>query len=296
MMRLPDIEARLSSMQELQQLVGALRSLASMRAQEAQHALAGARRYGTALRDATRQALLLAGAHAAPPRQRAAGQLATIICTSEQGFVGAFNDRVLDAAGLGQGSPGGEQPAAGGERPAAAGALFILGSRGAARARERGHAPLWSEPMATRLAGVPEVVRRLAAELYPAIALGTVTRAEVVFARYAPDGTAAAQRQRLFPLQLPAAADTPRLPLHNLPAAALLEQLTGQYVFALLTAAAIESLASENTARLTAMESARDNVTRKLAQLRQRAAEARQEQITTELLDLVAGELGTRDT
>jgi F-type H+-transporting ATPase subunit gamma len=78
-------------------------------------------------------------------------------------------------------------------------------------------------------------------------------------------------------------------PLHNLPPALLLESLLAEYVFALLTEAAVESIASENATRFLAMESAHDNVTRKLDSLRQEARAARQDEITTELLDLVTG-------
>lgn len=84
-------------------------------------------------------------------------------------------------------------------------------------------------------------------------------------------------------------------PLHNLPAEALLEKLIADYVFALLTEAAFEALASENAARFAAMASAHDNVSQKLDQLRQDARQARQEEITTELLDLVTGAEALRD-
>ena len=62
-----------------------------------------------------------------------------------------------------------------------------------------------------------------------------------------------------------------------------------EYVFALLTEAAIESIASENAARFAAMESAHEGVTAKLEQLHQSARQARQSEITAELLDLVTG-------
>jgi len=62
-----------------------------------------------------------------------------------------------------------------------------------------------------------------------------------------------------------------------------------EYVFALLTEAAVESIASENAARFTAMESAHDSVGKKLKRLMQDARQARQTEITTELLDLVTG-------
>ena len=52
---------------------------------------------------------------------------------------------------------------------------------------------------------------------------------------------------------------------------------------------AVESLASESAARFAAMEAAHGNVSGKLDQLRQEARQARQAEITTELLDLVTG-------
>jgi F-type H+-transporting ATPase subunit gamma len=67
------------------------------------------------------------------------------------------------------------------------------------------------------------------------------------------------------------------------------EMLMAEYVFALLSEAAVESMASENAARFAAMGSAHDNVSKKLDQLRQAEREARQNEITTELLDLITG-------
>ena len=125
----------------------------------------------------------------------------------------------------------------------------------------------------------------------PAAGQRVVTRAEVVFARYRQGGPAAIERRLLFPLDLarlqPREARLP--PLHNLPPEALLEKLVAEYVFALLTEAAVESLASENAARFAAMEAAHDNVTKKLDQLRQDGRQARQSEITTELIELVTG-------
>jgi F-type H+-transporting ATPase subunit gamma len=69
----------------------------------------------------------------------------------------------------------------------------------------------------------------------------------------------------------------------------LLEQLTAEYVFALLTAFAIESLASENAARFSTMEAAHENIGRKLNELREVARRMRQSEIIIELLDVVTG-------
>ena len=60
-----------------------------------------------------------------------------------------------------------------------------------------------------------------------------------------------------------------------------------EHVFAMLTAAAVESIASENAARLTAMESAHENVSKRVEALRGDARQARQSEITAEILELV---------
>jgi F-type H+-transporting ATPase subunit gamma len=275
MTRLAEIEVAIASMGELQDIVGAMRSLASMRVQQAQRSLPGIRRYAETMADAIGAALLLAPL---PSTQQSAapGRRALILCTAEQGFVGGFNGRILDAA---------EEVLGAGD------ALLILGGRGGALAVERGRTPIWTQPMATRPDGVPETIRRLTTELYHLIAGGKITRVEVMYALHRPGSAATIERRVLFPLDLASlATKQPRSPpLHNLPAEVLLEKLIADYVFALLTEAAVESLASENAARFSAMEAAHDNVSKKLDQLRQDGRQARQDDITTELLDLVTG-------
>jgi F-type H+-transporting ATPase subunit gamma len=275
MTRLAEIEAHIVSMSELLAIVGAMRSLASMRIQEADRALPGIRRYSETIAAAMGAALLMAprpGAAAGAAR----GRRALVLCSAEHGFVGGFNERVLDAA---------EASIARGD------ALFVLGSRGAAAARERGKPVLWAHPTASRPAGAPEAVRHLTAELYRFLASGGATAAEVIFARYRPGEPFAIERRQLFPVDPAALPIVPprQLPLHTLPPAALLERLIADYVFALLTEAAVETFASENAARFAAMEAAHDNVGAKLHQLRDDARTARQSEITEELLDLVSG-------
>jgi F-type H+-transporting ATPase subunit gamma len=150
---------------------------------------------------------------------------------------------------------------------------------------------MWVYPMATRPEGVPETIRHLTAELYDWIARGDLARIEVMFARHSQGTGTTIERKLLFPVDLTLfALAQPRLPpLHNLPPRMLLEKLIADYVFGLLTEAAIEALASENAARFAAMDSARENVSKKLEELRQDARQARQDEITTELLDLVTG-------
>jgi F-type H+-transporting ATPase subunit gamma len=112
-----------------------------------------------------------------------------------------------------------------------------------------------------------------------------------MFTRYTQGQAPAIERAQLLPLDTTTLAVTKQRqrPLHNLEPHHLLERLIAEYVFARLTEAAVESIASENAARFAAMESAHENVGKKVDQLRHEARQARQTEITTELLDLIAG-------
>jgi F-type H+-transporting ATPase subunit gamma len=275
MMRLAEIQAHIGSMGELLDVVGAMRSLAGMRMQEAQRALPGIRRYAGAMAAAIADTLLFVEAPA-PPHRAARDGRGLVLCMAEHGFVGGFNEHLIDAAAAAL-KPGDR--------------LFVLGSRGAAIAEERRLVADWMQPMPSRCAAAPETVHNLSAALYRHVADGEIARVEVMFARSGQRETAAIERRLLLPLDLTSL--TPRqarqAPLHNLDPVVLQEKLIAEYVFAMLTEAAVESIASENAARFAAMESAHDGVSRKLESLRHDARQARQSEITTELLDLVTG-------
>jgi F-type H+-transporting ATPase subunit gamma len=274
MTHLAEIEAHIATMSELRDIVGAMRSLSGMRMQEAQRVLPGIRRYAEVMASGIADTLLIMGQPELP--RNAQGQLALVLCTAEHGFVGGFNERLVEAA---QSTLGPRD------------SLFVLGSRGASRAFDQQRPPSWKLAMATRCAAAPETVQRLSAELYPRMIRGEIARVAVMFARYRQGATATIERRLLLPLDL-VSLEVKRVrprPLHNLDPVALHERLVAEYVFALLTEAVVESIASENAARLAAMGSAHDNVSKELERLRQDALQARQSEITTELIELVTG-------
>jgi F-type H+-transporting ATPase subunit gamma len=275
MTRLAEIQGHIASMDELRDVVGAMRSLAGMRVQEAQRALPGIRRYADSVAAAIGAALLLMP-EPLPEEGVERGHRALVLCAAEQGFVGGFNERLLEAAETAL-------------RPIDR--FFVLGSRGAALALERGRKVTWTSPLATRMGGAPDAINRLAGELYRRIVSGEISRIEVMFGRYRQGSAPEITTRLLLPLDTRslAAAQPRQAPLHNLAPRRLLERLMAEYVVALLTEAAVESIASENAARFAAMESAHDNVSKKLTELRQGAQQARQGEITAELLDLITG-------
>ena len=68
-----------------------------------------------------------------------------------------------------------------------------------------------------------------------------------------------------------------------------LEQIIPKYVTSLLYGAMVESVASENGARMTAMDSATDNAEEMIEELTLKYNQARQSSITQELTEIVAG-------
>ncbi len=287
MTQLSAIRSRIASLKELTDVVGAMRALAGMRLQEAQQALPGIRRYAHSVAAALGSALPLLpdGDTASIGARRSHGARAVILCTAEHGFVGGFNERLLEDARRLTGPP----------RPVPEDRFYVLGSHGAALALERGWKLAWHQPAATRLAGTPGSVGQLTSQLYAGLARGDIVRIDCLFARYRQGGVSHVECSTLLPLDttaLAAAVAAPAAaqePLHHLAPQELLEGLAAEYLFARLTEAAVESLASENAARWTAMESARDNVSHKLDELRRVAQRARQEEITAELLELIVG-------
>src|SRR5208337_2977781 len=119
MTRLAELQGHIASMDELLDIVGAMRSLAGMRVQEAQRALPGIRRYAESMAAAIGAALLLMPQ---PSGTSLSGRCrAFILCMAEHGFAGGFNERLIEA----------------GEAVIEAGdLLFVLGSRGGALALE----------------------------------------------------------------------------------------------------------------------------------------------------------------
>jgi len=230
MEQLPRLQARISNLKELRDLIQAMRALAASHVREA-HLL--------------------------------------LVVFSEHGFVGGFNERLLDRA----------------EEELEGQGLWVIGTRGAVLAAERGLETDWSSPMATHSGGVLAITRPIVDRL------ATVATADIVFASYGGAGRFAVVKKNLLPLDpsLLTGSASRKPPLHQLPPDVLLRRLVSEHLFAEVTRAVMESLTSENAARLRVMESADHNIGDKLEDLVRNEHTLRQEAITSELLDVVIG-------
>lgn len=81
------------------------------------------------------------------------------------------------------------------------------------------------------------------------------------------------------------------LPMFTMQEDDLLSALIRQYLFVRLYRASAEAMATENAARLALMKQAEEAVAERLEQVKQQASQVRQEEITTELMDIIIGHL-----
>jgi F-type H+-transporting ATPase subunit gamma len=168
---------------------------------------------------------------------------------------------------------------------------FVIGTRGLAVTRERGLTPSWSAPMASHVDAVPSLANEIADALYGRITTRGPSTFEMIVPRSDPAGALRIERHSLLPVDLSrfAAASTSQAPLTTLKPQELLERLTAEYVYARLCEAAMHAYEAENQARMMTMTAARHNIGGRLAALTRREQQLRQEEITSEIVELAAG-------
>lgn len=282
MARLARIQAQIGSMDQLLGVVGAMRSLAAVRMQQAQRALPGIQRYTEQIASGLASSeAILRHSHRVVDDMGARGarrvRPAIVLVTSEHGFVAGYNDKLLETF---------ENVRSNDD------AVFMVGTRGLVMAAERGIEPTWSCPMVTRCEGATDLVRRVSSELYSRLGQGVIGTVDVVHSLMGPAGrTSHVSRQRVFPVDMKAMSrrEPKRSPLSTLDPAELHSRMVNEYVFALLMRAIVEAVVSENATRFSAMQAARENIVEKLRHLRQTESLLRQEEITSELLELSTG-------
>jgi len=273
--QLGEVRSRLSTVNELASVVTAMRGIAAARTREALARIPGVRacadQIGAAIADALTLASPGAGEHVTSPKS---GEVAIqIVIGTEQGFVGTFNHRVMQAAQL---------ATAGGVE------YFVIGDRAQRVAAEFGYPLNWSAEMVIHANAVPDLAGRVVEALYRRLQGGNISRVMLVHGAPEPQSGAAVITTSLLPFDFQRfePAKRPCPPLVNLPARQLLEKLAEEYVYTQVCEAIVLSFAAENEARMRAMIAARRNIEDTSKQLTGDYHRLRQEQITAEIVEL----------
>jgi F-type H+-transporting ATPase subunit gamma len=274
-----EIATRITSLAELLEIVSAIRAISASQMQQALRSLEAIRRYSEMIQAGLSDAATLLPSEAAAAPAPVPLKSGLVIFCAEHGLCGGFNEHPLRVA----------------ERALAESAgklvLIVVGTRGGQICREHGLQPEVVLPMATHCAGVTSAARRVATELYQMFSEGRIAGLEVVYAQHAGSHLPRIERHRLLPLEIPVVERRPLLipPLINLDPRRLFDDIVGEYFFAALENAAMQSFFSENSTRFQTMEAAHQNIGNKSEELTRLARRLRQEAVTTEILDLISG-------
>ncbi|MBW4047145.1 MAG: ATPase [Proteobacteria bacterium] len=277
--RFAEVSARIADMRQLGVIVNAMRGIAAARAQQARNQLAAVDSYAATLATAIGRIVALAPPAQPGDARRAAGK-ALVVFGAEQGFAGAFSERVFETAGA---------------EPAHCD-LFLVGTRASTLAAARGLNPVWTHMMPSHSLGIPRLAEHIAEALYRRMASTAIDRIDVLFSLWQPGRSIQVIRRSILPLDLsayPHPTET-SVPILNLRPEALLRELTADDLHAQLCHAALHAFAAENEARMEAMAAAHRQIERQLAALEATQRRVRQEEITAEIIELAAGETANR--
>ncbi|WP_116131541.1 F0F1 ATP synthase subunit gamma [Tropicimonas sp. IMCC34043] len=276
--RLADISARIDGIRQLGAVVNAMKGIAAARARVARTQIDAVDSYAATIAAAMASAL---GPGTKPSEDPGPdpGKTGLLAFCAEQGFAGAFSERVLDSIGA---KPDPET-------------LFLIGTRGIGIAAARGLLPVWSAAMPSHTAGIPKLADRATRAIYHAVGTGRIDRLDVVFTSLVA-GRPTVARQTLFPIDL---SDLPapvgERPLMQIPVDALIDRLGADYFHALVCRTALHAFAAENEARMEAMAAAGSQIARELETFEATLRRVRQEAITEEIIELGTGAAAAHD-
>lgn len=273
-----ELTNRISSMRQLNSVIGAMRGIAAARANEAQARLPGIRACAATVGDAIAAVLPLASLRAETrPRSAHARAGIVIVLCSEQGFVGALNAQIVARA-----------QARAHHEPSE---YLLVGSRGAPFARAAGLTVCWTRPAAAHIEDVNGVAGSLTDALYARLAADPDATVSVIHALADSAHQVRIAERLLLPFdfdRFPLLRSAP-VPLVQLPVQQLLAGLVEAYVYTELCETMMLSFVAENEARIQAMLAARSNVQERLENLVGQYRQLRQEEITSEVIELTAG-------
>ena len=213
--------------------------------------------------------------------------LGAIIFGSEQGLAGQFNERIA-AYALDRMRPLKADPR---KRR-----VLVLGTRVIGHLEDGGQPVAEAAPVPSSLAGITSAVHEVLLEVETWRAVHDIDQILLFYNTPAAGASYEPVMQWLVPVDPAWLArlqsrpwDSRVLPTFFMDGERLLSALVRQHLFVSLYRAFAESLASENAARLAAMQAAEQNIEDRLGVLRTQHHHFRQSSITEELLDIAAG-------
>jgi F-type H+-transporting ATPase subunit gamma len=279
MASLKDLRRRIRSTKSMQQIFKAMEMVAAAKLRRAQSRAQSASPYSKKITEVL-SSIAGAAAEMEHPlfKVRPVKTTVLVVVTADRGFAGTYNINVLRVAEqrVRHAEPGAIQ-------------LVVVGRKGRDYFRRR-HMPVIS--LHTDLPGEAslDLARKLTTELSELFVSGQVDRVEVIYTHFVNALVRRVQSELFLPVGGDAKAGaTDRGILFEPDAETIFTELVPRYATAKLYAAMADALASEHSARMVAMGSARKNAGELVDSLTLTRNRLRQAAITREIAELVGG-------
>jgi F-type H+-transporting ATPase subunit gamma len=280
------VRRRIRSVQSTKKITRAMELIASSRILRAQQRVEASRPYAEQLTRAMEDIARQTGAlrHPLLEERESPAKAGILVVTSDRGLAGSYNSNVLKV---------GEQLIASVRRRGLEPVLYVAGKKGRGYFRFRG-VPIRRDWQGFSEVPTYEKAEEVGRTLIGEFAEGEIDELHGVYTDFRSAFTLRATSQRFLPIAPEEVAGTPA----GNPSAeylfepepeAILDFLLPQYVITKVYAALLESAASENAARRRAMKAATDNAEALIKVLTRQANRARQDEITTEISEIVGG-------
>ncbi|HVM03985.1 MAG TPA: F0F1 ATP synthase subunit gamma [Acidimicrobiales bacterium] len=282
------LRRRIKSVQNTKKITKAMELIAASRIVKAQQRVAAARPYSEQITEVI-QSLAAGGADLSHPLLHKADQVskvAYVAITADRGLAGAYNSNVIRAT---------ERDLKAEQAKGRDYSLILLGRKAESYFRFRGY------DIAASFTGMSEQpayedARRVAEAIADPFLEGDVQLVKLVYTQFLSASSQKVVVRQFMPLDAEALAeaaersDGPQAVYEFEPEPGqILSRLLPRYVEARLFAAMLESAASEHAARQRAMKSATENAEELIVKLSRIMNRARQDSITTEIMEIVGG-------
>lgn len=277
-----ELQLRMKSVQGTQQITRAMKLVSTAKLQKVRSVVEANRMYFKSIQDTMASIMVHSGKDVLQPylSERNDGKDAYLVITSDRGLAGGYNSNVCK---LTETSIRNREEAI----------IIPVGHKGRDYFLRRGYTVDKEYESVDEVPRYSEV-RKIAEELMEEYHQGIYRSIHVVYTSFINTLSQQARCMKLYPLSQEDFEDAKpdgKEPLMNFEPSSetVLSYVIRQYINAVLYGALMESAASEQGARMTAMDSATDNAQNIVDNLRLRYNRARQGSITQELTEIVNG-------
>jgi F-type H+-transporting ATPase subunit gamma len=283
------VKRRIRSVQSTKKITRAMELIASSRIVKAQQRVEQSRPYAIQLTKAMEDLARHAGGSLQHPLledRPQASRAGVLVITSDRGLAGAYSVNVLKI---------GERLLADARQRGLEPVLYVVGKKGVGYFRFR------QVPVKASWQGFSEVppydkAEEIGRALIGGFADGEIDELTTAYTDFRSAFTQRATSQRFLPIAPEEVTGSATGPtevhaeyLFEPEPERILDQLLPRYLITRVYAALLESAASENAARRRAMKAATDNAEELIKVLTRQANRARQDEITTEIMEIVGG-------